>query len=220
VLVSDTLAAIDFIENECGPRGTVLIGLCGGAITSILAAQIDNRVIGIAPLELPMRLTPRAEEPQQGALQRQIPWHESLSRHRSTFFLLKARTLYHLLKTLRRRVGLILGSGVFRKSHFSPGECGWYREKIGDDASCAMLAALGKTLDRKIPVFCVFADTEQPRSFETAMPGLLADRAEADGLVEYRVIKGADHNFTMPGFSEQLSESLITWLEDPKLRVG
>ena len=220
VLVSDTEAAVEFMQNECGARGTVLIGLCGGAITSILTAQTDKRVIGIAPLELPMRLTPRAGERQQRDLVRQIPWDESFSRHRGTFFLLKARSFYHFLKTLRRRVGLMLGSAVFWKSSPAPGESGWYREKIGDDASCAMLAALGKTLDRRIPVFCVFADTEQPKSFETVLPGLLANRADVDGSIEYRVIQGADHNFTMPGFSEKLTESLMTWLEDPKLRVG
>ncbi len=220
VLVSDTVAAIDFMQNECEPRGTVLIGLCGGAITSILTAQADKRVIGIAPLELPMRLTPRTELRQQGVLLRQMPWDESLSRHRGTFFLLKARSLYHLLKTLQRRVGLTLGSAVFRKSNSAPGESGWYREKIGDDASCAMLAALGKTLDRRIPVFCVFADTEQPKWFETVLPGLLADRADGEGCIGFRVIRGADHNFTMPGSSEKLSESLITWLEGPNLRVG
>lgn len=220
VLVSDTEAAIEFMQNECGPRGTVLIGLCGGAITSILMAQTDKRVIGIAPLELPMRLTPRAGERQQGALLRQIPWDESLSGHRGTFLLLKARSLYHLLKTLRRRAGLILGSAVFWKSSSAPGESGWYREKIGDDASCAVLAALGKTLDRRIPVFCVFADTEQPKSFESVLPGLLANRKDVDSFIKYRVIQGADHNFTMPGFSEKLTEYLMTWLEDPNLRVG
>jgi pimeloyl-ACP methyl ester carboxylesterase len=42
--VDDTLAAIQFFMENCKPKRITLAGICGGAISALYAASIDNRV--------------------------------------------------------------------------------------------------------------------------------------------------------------------------------
>jgi pimeloyl-ACP methyl ester carboxylesterase len=54
--VSDVVSAIDFMCSEYGNRPVVLIGLCGGAITTLLAGAEDDRVSGMAVLSVPIAI--------------------------------------------------------------------------------------------------------------------------------------------------------------------
>lgn len=213
-LVTDTLATMDYLEGAQGVRRFVLSGLCGGAITAIRAACVDDRVVGILPLELPMRLTPRTHSEQSRSPSRQVPWYELLQRMHGASFLLKMRRMYHGFRNLRREVARRATLVRAHDSRRRAGNSEWYREKIGSDASVPMLAALECVVDKQIPVHCVFADTEQPRLFETVLPRLVHEQVEASQLVTHCVIRGADHNFTMPGSALGLTEAVVTWLDD------
>jgi len=214
LLVTDTVAAMDYLEGGEAVRRFVLAGLCGGAITAIRAACVDGRIAGLIPLELPMRLTPRTYSHHNKPSSRQLPWYELLQRMHGASFFLRCRRLYHAAKGLRRetarRVASMLPSAPARKS----GDGAWYRERVGADASVPMLLAFEEALDKGIPVHCVFADSEQPRLFEAAIPGLLRGRPDASDLMTHSVIRGADHNFTMPGCGVGLTEAVLSWLDD------
>jgi pimeloyl-ACP methyl ester carboxylesterase len=54
--VDDTLSAIDFLEAEGVAPRVILGGLCGAAITAVLAAHQDPRAAGILALALPVML--------------------------------------------------------------------------------------------------------------------------------------------------------------------
>jgi uncharacterized protein len=54
--VDDTLAAVDFLEREGVASRVILGGLCGAAITAVLAAHQDPRAAGILGLALPVML--------------------------------------------------------------------------------------------------------------------------------------------------------------------
>jgi pimeloyl-ACP methyl ester carboxylesterase len=213
-LVTDTLAAMDYLEGAQGARKFVLSGLCGGAITAIRAACVDDRVVGILPLELPMRLTPRTHSDQSRSSSRQVPWYELLQRMHGASFLLKLRRMYHVAKNLRREVARRATSILAHDSRPRAGNTEWYREKIGSDASVPMLAALECVVDKRIPVHCVFADTEQPRLFEAVLPRLVHEQLRTSQLVTHCVIRGADHNFTMSGTGLGLTEAVVSWLGD------
>lgn len=58
----DTLAAIDWFQNRLGLEHFVLAGLCGGALTGLLAAKDDRRVNGILALALPVAFDARPDE--------------------------------------------------------------------------------------------------------------------------------------------------------------
>jgi pimeloyl-ACP methyl ester carboxylesterase len=62
--VGDTLAAIDEIERQVRPKKLVLWGLCGGAITSLLAApRAGRRVDGLVLLSTPVLLDSAQQSP-------------------------------------------------------------------------------------------------------------------------------------------------------------
>jgi len=54
--VEDTLAAMDWMQANRGPRSFILAGLCGGAITGLLAGSRDRRVRGLLALGIPVTI--------------------------------------------------------------------------------------------------------------------------------------------------------------------
>lgn len=54
--VDDTLCALNWLEKNTGATRFILAGLCGGAITGLLAGKSDPRVIGLLGLGIPVIL--------------------------------------------------------------------------------------------------------------------------------------------------------------------
>jgi uncharacterized protein len=52
--VDDTRAAMDWMERTMGVREFLLGGLCGGAITGLLASVDDTRVVGLLAIGIPV----------------------------------------------------------------------------------------------------------------------------------------------------------------------
>lgn len=52
--VNDVLSAMDFLEKEQGIGKFVFGGLCGGAITGLIAGSGDSRVVGLIGLGIPV----------------------------------------------------------------------------------------------------------------------------------------------------------------------
>lgn len=63
--VDDTLDAINWLSREHGARRFVLGGLCGGAITAILAAERDPRVDALLSIGMTVTLASNAARPGQ-----------------------------------------------------------------------------------------------------------------------------------------------------------
>ena len=63
--VDDTLAALNWLSAEHGARRFVLGGLCGGAITAILAAERDVRVDALLSIGMTVTLASNAAKPGQ-----------------------------------------------------------------------------------------------------------------------------------------------------------
>lgn len=75
--IDDTIDAMDWMAREHGIGRFILSGLCGGAITGLLAAQRDPRVAGLLALAITPVLASRSAQPglymtagQAAALQR------------------------------------------------------------------------------------------------------------------------------------------------------
>ena len=54
--VPDTIAAMDWMQRTLGFSRFILAGLCGGALTALLAAEHDPRVCGLLALSIPVVL--------------------------------------------------------------------------------------------------------------------------------------------------------------------
>lgn len=51
--VGDTVAAMDWMQQACGVTRFIAAGLCGGALTGLLAAQGDRRITSLLGLSIP-----------------------------------------------------------------------------------------------------------------------------------------------------------------------
>jgi uncharacterized protein len=78
--VDDVIDVMDYMENEHGIGRFVLGGLCGGAITGLIAGSGDSRVVGLFGLGIPVILDGQQVNP---ALQMTEGQAESL---RNTYF--------------------------------------------------------------------------------------------------------------------------------------
>jgi hypothetical protein len=58
--VEDTIDAMDWLQRTRGIGRFILAGLCGGAITGLLTAERDSRVVGLFGIGLPAVLDSRA----------------------------------------------------------------------------------------------------------------------------------------------------------------
>jgi pimeloyl-ACP methyl ester carboxylesterase len=63
--VDDTVAALDWAQKRLGTKRFLLGGLCGGALTGILAAERDSRVEGLLSLGMTVTLASNAARPGQ-----------------------------------------------------------------------------------------------------------------------------------------------------------
>lgn len=61
--VNDTLDAMDWLQQQTGEGTFILSGLCGGAITGLLAGAQDQRVVGLLALGITPLLASRSADP-------------------------------------------------------------------------------------------------------------------------------------------------------------
>jgi len=54
--INDTVAAMDWMRDTCGTTRFIAGGLCGGALTGLLTASRDPRIIGLMGLSIPVIL--------------------------------------------------------------------------------------------------------------------------------------------------------------------
>jgi alpha/beta superfamily hydrolase len=213
LFLPDTIAAMDFLERELGEGRSILTGLCGGAITAVFAAAEDDRVIGIAPIDLRMHYTRLPRAP-LGKTTEHLSWGDLASSSRVAPVLLTARRTLHSLRGRATRLLPRLASALEVWRSGKPGDDGWQSRHLGAHVNAAMLAALEGVLKRRIPVFCIFADTQEPRHFETIRPHLVRGGEGLEDMLQVHVVEGADHNLTVPGSADRLIAVLTSWLSD------
>ncbi len=99
--VDDTLAALNWLSAEHGARRFVLGGLCGGAITAILAAERDARVDSLLSIGMTVTLASNAAKPGQYLTRAQLDDR----RRRYLLKMLQARGMvafFHVPQRIRR----------------------------------------------------------------------------------------------------------------------
>lgn len=67
VFVNDAVDAIDWLSTKTGEDSFILGGLCGGAITSIMLAGVDSRILGVICLGLTVTMSMPPEQRMQYA---------------------------------------------------------------------------------------------------------------------------------------------------------
>jgi dienelactone hydrolase len=207
--VPDTLAAVEFLRRTCGVDRIVAGGLCGGAITGLLAASTSADVHGLLGLGLPVVLdTP-------GADKYRFMTHGQLNRLRSRYFrkLLDVRAWLRLL-TFRSEFRLLLKSLKAKRAP-KPAAVDPASPGAPTDNTNPLFAPafLGMAASRR-PMLLVFSEMDRLWwEFEEKFLNRHREQlAQHDSGVDILMIKGANHVFTLEAWQIELIDHSRQWL--------
>lgn len=213
--VGDTRAALDWMEREYGFSRFVAGGLCGGAITGLLAAEGDRRIVGLLALGIPAVLD-------VGEAQ----WHAHLTKGqldqlRSSYFsklldwrswlrLLSFKSDYRVIwKSIRR---------LFERRRPQPGNsAGPVKAAAGqpaDNTNPRFAPAMFAMLETGRPMLHVFSGSDRlawefKEKFQDRHSGRLARHQD---LLEIHVIDKANHILAHPEWFGQMLTLTGAWL--------
>lgn len=212
--VDDTLAALDWLRNARGFRQFVLGGLCGGAITALLAARRDPGVTGLLSLGMTVTLASNAATPGKYLTAKQ------LDGKRSMYFrnLLKPASLWRFV-TFRSDYGTIWHSmkRLFVKSKpkpvAAPGATELPPEQRGN-ANPLFPPAYFEFLQRGGKALMVFSEkdrlwSEYEEKFELPFAERLKPLAPQ---IEKHVIASANHVMALPEWQREMVNISRDWL--------
>ena len=207
--VDDVLAAMDYMEAEEGIEKFVLGGLCGGALTGLLAGSGDSRVVGLFGLGIPVILDGSQVDPsihmtdgQAESLRRS--YHEKVMDIAAwkRFFSLKSdfRLIWRILKpgTPKTSMNPVEGNGR-EVSNFNP----------------LFPLAFQKMISSSRKLLLIFSDMdrlywEYDEKFWQPYKEAYKGRME---YIDVRVLKNTNHIISSPDSQEEMLTWTCDWLK-------
>ena len=206
--VGDTSAAIEWMRDAYGVRRFILGGLCGGAITGVLAAPSRDDVVGILALGLPVILDgPNVDKYRYmtaGQLgQMRKAYLRKLAAWRAWFRLLTLRSDFRLLAKA-------IGSGGGRTSKANDSS-----EQTADNTNTLFPPAFLSLLSKARPVLLLFSEMDRlwwefEEKFLTRYQATVERHKD---LIEIGVIAGANHVLTFESWQADMLARSCSWLE-------
>jgi pimeloyl-ACP methyl ester carboxylesterase len=215
LFVEDTRAAISFLEAEVGVGSVLLVGLCGGANTSVRVSAVDPRVAGFVASELPFLFTPsEGVEEEQAAppVARAAADHFLKSYARKLLDpeawrrFLSARSDYRSLVTSLR---VAVARRLFPKKVTADDD--WFRARLGPRANLGLIEQFRTCVRREIPVLCLFGATRNSWYFSEIWPSLQLASPRAQECVRTKSIQDADPGFSLPEHTRAFLETVLEW---------
>lgn len=204
--VEDTWVAMDWMRAELGVRRFVLGGLCGGAITGVLAAPARDDVVGILALGLPVMLDGTKVDKHRYMTAGQ------LDRVRSKYLrkLLDPGSWLRLLRMqsdFRLLFRSVMGKRRPAASGSAPADPG--------NTNTLFPPAMLELLARGCPVLLLFSEMDR-LWWEFEEKFLHHHRAAFERhahLAELGVVSGANHVFTLEEWQQDMLERCGSWLQ-------
>jgi pimeloyl-ACP methyl ester carboxylesterase len=213
--VEDTIAALDWLEAEHGLRKFILSGLCGGAITGLLAGAQDRRVDSIIGLGIPVIL----DSNKFRGMASQFLTSKELDEWRLGYLknLLNVQSWIRLLtfKSDYRALFRSFGNPVRKLFGKSQGEKPQAPAPLADNFNDLFPGAFEAFVATPRKILLLFGESDRLLfEFEEKFLGRHGPRFEQyRGLYDVQLVSGARHIFELP---EQLDEMLgkaSAWLE-------
>lgn len=210
--VNDTIDAMNWMASEFGIQRFLLSGLCGGAVTGLLAAAQDRRVAGLVSLGITPTLASHAANP---AL---YMTSGELSAMRETYLskIFRPQAWWRLL-TFQSDYTLLWRalSQPFRrpKATASPGTA---PPAERDNANPLFPPAFFSAAAAGCQMLLVFGGADRLHwEFEEKFVARHRDRlAECAGYWTVHVIPNANHTLSFPEWQEQMLDTVRTWLAE------
>ncbi len=217
--VDDVSASIDWLVAEKGIRRVVAGGLCGGAITALLAAERDPRIVSVLGLGMPVILDgahidfSKYMTPAELAGQRRdYLWKLRLWEPRvwlSWWRLVTGRSHYsHIVRTLLQPVKARLKrKAAAHEVTDAP---------ITDNTNPRFAPAMRHVFAKRRPILLVFGEEDRLLMEYTAkyVGRHQSDLDRAASLYELHVIKQANHIFSLDEWRDDLLDRCDRWLQE------
>jgi uncharacterized protein len=215
--VDDVRSALDWLESECGIQRCIVGGLCGGALTGLLAAS-DPRVAAVYALGLPVALEARAaatgEHMTRGELvSKRVVYLRKALRPKSWLRLLSLQSDYKLIwrmlrSALRRRAGRHTPSAQL--AHVPPPA-----SSPAEDLNPKFPPAFFGFLASGRPALVIFSERDRLRwHFEEKFAQPWAHALEAyKSQLSIVVIPDADHILGSPESVAEVGRQTAAWLD-------
>jgi len=220
--VEDTFAAMDWMERELGIRRFILGGLCGGAITGLIAASRDPRVDSIIGLGIPVTLaatdTESYENVSDGQLVRlRTKYIRKIIDPKSWIRLVTLKTDFRLLfQSLSRPVENVLRSGK-RNGTDDQAFSGKDPESGGGGGNFNRLfpVAFFSMMSTNRRLLLIFSEKDRLYwEFDEKFLRPYRTRIEAyPNLIHLHIAKDANHIFSSPESQEEMMGKATSWLE-------
>lgn len=211
--VDDTLAAMDWMQANRGTNAFILAGLCGGAITGLLAGARDMRVCGLLALGIPVTVNGRGFDPAKYITQGQ------LDRMRGKYIAkLGDASSWERLVTFRsdyRKIVMSLCAPFLRglRKGDRPEENKAGRQGSGGNLNPLFREAFEKMLQSGRRVIFIFSGSDRLQwEFEEKFAENF-NLAQWRGLFQKHTIPEANHVFSFTEWQESMLDIACGWLK-------
>ena len=215
--VPDAIAAMDWMQQRYGIARFIAAGLCGGALTGLLAAQRDRRVVGLLGLSIPVILdgsnidftkymtTTQLKGTRNRYFGKFRLWDPDVWRSWRRFFTFQSHyslIVRSILKPLR--AGL---QGAARRTNPDT--------QPGDNTNPHFLPAFRAMTTSSRPIFLAFAEGDRLwYEFEQKFLARHGEELQASaGRYEVHVTKEANHIFSNTEWQQDVLEQSSRWLQ-------
>jgi pimeloyl-ACP methyl ester carboxylesterase len=217
--VDDTIDAMNWMEREHGTRRFILSGLCGGAITGLLAGEHDDRVVGLLGIGLTAVLASRAADASRYMTQGQVEGFRRIYLRR----LLSSQAWYRLLtfKADYRLIGRLI---TYRKRPVQSATATAAPPAANDNANPRFPPAFFSMLSRKRPMLLIFGGSDRLQfEFEEKFVSRYRERLAAlPPFYKVHVVPAANHVLSASEWQREMLDVSRTWLQShfaPSLAV-
>lgn len=217
--VDDTIDAMDWMAREHGVRRFILSGLCGGAITGLLAAQRDPRVAGLLALAITPVLASRSAQPglymtagQAADLRR--TYLQKLASPKAWLRLLTLRTDYGFMwRAMTERFRALTARPPAPTSAEAAGSPSGLDVET-DNASPLFPPAFFAMIESSRPILMIFGASDRLLwEYEEKFVARHKDRLERNlGMHEVHTIAQANHVLSFEPWQREMIEVSTDWL--------
>lgn len=222
--VEDTLMAMDWMERELGIRRFILSGLCGGAITGLIAASRDPRVDSLIGLGIPVTLASTETESYDNVSEGQLnrlrgKYIRKIIDPKAWVRLLTLKTDFRLLfKALSRPIDNILRSGKPNGDEdqtFSGKDPEGEVRSGGGNFNRLFPMAFFSMVSTNRRLLLIFSEKDRLYwEFDEKFHRPYRSRIETyRNFVQLHVTKDANHIFSSPESQEEMMGKACSWLE-------
>lgn len=208
--VKDTKSAMDWLAAEKGIKRFIVGGLCGGAITGLLAGAEDHRCVGLLSIGIPVSLdSSNVDQTLYMTLNQRIEIRKSYIGK-----LLRPQAWLRLL-TLKSDFGLIWRTVFYGGTpRQNPGKKGKNGEAKNSNINPVFAPKFFELVNRGCPVLLVFSGADRLlHEYEEKFAAQNTQRLEAlKDVLTLNIVPNANHILSREDWKHQMLNFASSWL--------